>query len=121
MKKLIATALALAPALTLADSASAAAVPGQPSPWQLPIMLGIFVLIFWLMVWRPQSKRAKEHRNLLADLSKGDEVVTSAGIAGKVAKVTDDYVQVEVSANVVLTFQKQAISAILPKGTIKAI
>jgi preprotein translocase subunit YajC len=117
MKKLIALAIALAPALTLAAPNAAA----QPSPWQLPIMLGIFFVIFWLMVWRPQSKRAKEHKNLLSELSKGDEVVTNAGIAGKVTKVTDDYIQVEVADNTVLTFQKQAIAATLPKGTIKAI
>lgn len=117
MKKLIALILAAAPALTLAAPAGAA----QPSPWQLPIMLGIFFVIFWLMVWRPQSKRAKEHKNLLSELSAGDEVVTNAGIAGKVKKVTDDYVQVEVSNNVILSFQKQAIAATLPKGTIKAI
>jgi len=73
------------------------------------------------MVWRPQSKRAKEHKTLLSAISKGDEVVTTAGIAGKVTKVTDDYIQVEVAANVNLTFQKHAISATLPKGTIKAI
>jgi len=117
MKKLFALVLALAPALSLA----AAATPGKPSPWQLPIMLGIFFVIFWLMVWRPQSKRSKEHKNLLSAISKGDEVVTNAGIAGKVVKVTDDYIQVEVSANVTLNFQKQAIAATLPKGTIKAI
>lgn len=117
MKKLIAAALLLAPVAALAAPAGAA----QPSPWQLPIMLGIFFVIFWLMVWRPQSKRAKEHKNLLGALSSGDEVVTNAGIAGKVKKVTDDYVQVQVDDNVTLTFQKQAIAATLPKGTIKAI
>ncbi len=116
MKKLSAALLALTPAVSLAAPA-----PGQPSPWQLPIMLGIFFLIFWFMVWRPQSKRAKEHKNLMAALSKGDEVVTAAGITGKVTKVTDDYVQVEVANNVELTFQKQAITATLPKGTLKAI
>lgn len=117
MKKLVALAFALVPVVSMA----APAAQPQPSPWQLPIMLGIFFVIFWLMVWRPQSKRAKEHKSLLADLSKGDEVVTNAGIAGKVTKVTDDYIQVEVAANTVLTFQKQAIAATLPKGTIKAI
>lgn len=116
MKKLIAAAIALLPLAALAAPAAA-----QPSPWQLPIMLGIFFVIFWLMVWRPQSKRAKEHKALLAAISKGDEVVTNAGIAGKVMKVTDDYVQVEVAANTVLSFQKGAIVATLPKGTIKAI
>lgn len=116
MKKLFAALLAMTPALSLA-----AAPAGQPSPWQLPIMLGIFFLIFWLMVWRPQSKRAKEHKNLIANLGKGDEVVTAAGITGKVTKVTDDYIQVEVANNVELTFQKQSITATLPKGTLKAI
>lgn len=116
MKKLIALALSTAPVAALAAPAA-----GAPSPWQLPIMLVAFFGIFWLMVWRPQSKRAKEHKNLISALSKGDEVLTSAGIAGKVTKVTDDYVQVEVAANTVLTFQKNAITATLPKGTIKAI
>jgi preprotein translocase subunit YajC len=116
MKKLFAALLALTPAISLAAPAG-----GQPSPWQLPIMLGIFFLIFWFMVWRPQSKRAKEHKNLVASLSKGDEVVTAAGMAGKVTKVTDDYVMVEVAEKVELTFQKTAISATLPKGTLKAI
>jgi len=117
MKKLVALALALAPIAALAAPA------GQPAqaPWSLPLMLGICFVIFWLMVFRPQSKRAKEHKTLLSAISKGDEVVTTAGIAGKVTKVTDDYIQVEVAANVNLTFQKHAISATLPKGTIKAI
>ncbi len=116
MKTLIALIFALAPVAAMASPAAAA-----PSPFQLPIMLGIFFVIFWLMVWRPQSKRAKEQKQLLGDLSKGDEVVTTAGITGKITKVTDGYVMVEVSGNVVLTFQKQAISATLPKGTLKAI
>lgn len=116
MKNLIALALATAPAAVLAAPAGAA-----PSPLQLPIMLAAFFLIFWLMVWRPQSKRAKAHKNLIAELSKGDEVLTNAGIAGKVMKVTDDYIQVEVAENTVLSFQKSAIAAALPKGTIKAI
>lgn len=69
----------------------------------------------------PQAKRAKEHKNLVAGLQKGDEVVTSGGIAGKVTKVADDFVVIEVSDNVELKFQKVAIAATLPKGTLKAI
>ena len=80
-----------------------------------------FLVIFYLMIWRPQAKRAKEHKNLLASLQKGDEVVTSGGIAGKVSKVADDFVVIEVSDSVELKFQKQAIAATLPKGTLKAI
>src|SRR5690606_9724844 len=63
--------------------AQAAGAP-QPSPWQLPIMLVIFFAIFWLFIIRPQSKRAKEHREMIAALAKGDEIVTSGGIAGRV-------------------------------------
>ncbi len=117
MKKLIAFVLTLAPVVAMA----APAASPTPSPWQLPIMLGLFFVIFWFMVWRPQSKRTKEHKALIAGISKGDEVVTTSGMAGKVIKVTDDYVQVEVAPEVVLTFQKHSISATLPKGTIKAI
>ena len=79
------------------------------------------IVLFYFMMIRPQAKRAKEHKNLLGGLQKGDEVVTSGGIAGKVTKVTDDFVVIEVSDNVELRFQKQAIAATLPKGTLKAI
>jgi preprotein translocase subunit YajC len=85
------------------------------------LMLVGFVVIFYLMIWRPQSKRAKEHKNLLAGLQKGDEVVTGGGMTGKVTKVADDFVVLEVADNVELKFQKAAIVATLPKGTLKAI
>ena len=80
-----------------------------------------FLVIFYLMIWRPQAKRAKEHKNLIGNLQKGDEVVTSGGIAGKVTKVSDDFVVIEVSDTVELKIQKVAIAATLPKGTLKAI
>jgi preprotein translocase subunit YajC len=73
------------------------------------------------MIWRPQAKRAKEHKNLLGSLQKGDEVVTSGGIAGKVVKVADDFVVIEASDTVELKIQKMAVAAVLPKGTLKAI
>ncbi|CAE6949202.1 MULTISPECIES: preprotein translocase subunit YajC [Pseudomonas] len=100
-----------------ADTA-AAAPAGSGFEW---VFLIGFLVIFYLMIWRPQAKRAKEHKNLLGGLQKGDEVVTSGGIAGKVSKVTDDFVVIEVSDTVELKFQKQAIAATLPKGTLKAI
>lgn len=102
-----------------AQAAPGAAAPG--SDMMGILMLVGFVVIFYLMIWRPQAKRAKEHKNLLGSLQKGDEVVTSGGIAGKVSKVTDDFVVIEVSDTVELKFQKQAIAATLPKGTLKAI
>ena len=67
------------------------------------------------------AKRAKEQKNLLSSLQKGDEVVTTGGIAGKITKVADDFVVLEVSDTVEMKFQKGAIAATLPKGTLKAI
>ncbi len=104
--------------MAYADTATNAA-PG--SEYLQFILLGGFLVVFYLMVWRPQSKRAKDHRNLVGGLQKGDEVVTSGGIAGKVTKVADDFIMVEVSEKVELRFQKQAIVAALPKGTLKAL
>ncbi|WP_313474707.1 preprotein translocase subunit YajC [Stutzerimonas kunmingensis] len=101
-----------------AQEAAAAGPAGTGFEW---VFLVGFLVIFYLMIWRPQSKRAKEHKNLIAGLQKGDEVVTSGGIAGKVTKVADDFVVIEVSDNVELKFQKVAIAATLPKGTLKAI
>ncbi|MCK5893868.1 MAG: preprotein translocase subunit YajC [Endozoicomonadaceae bacterium] len=85
------------------------------------MMLGVFFLIFWLLIWRPQNKRAKEHKSLMNDLSKGDEVATSGGILGRIVSVTDDYVTLQVTHNMELSFQKSSVVAALPKGTIKAI
>ena len=101
-----------------AAPAAAAAPAGSGFEW---VFLVGFVVIFYLMIWRPQAKRAKEHKNLIGGLQKGDEVVTSGGIAGKVVKVSDEFVVIEVSDTVELKMQKGAIAAALPKGTLKAI
>ena len=104
-----------------ADAAAPAAAAGPAgSGFEWVFLIG-FLVIFYLMIWRPQAKRAKEHKNLLGGLQKGDEVATAGGIIGKVTKVTDDFVVVEISDNVELKFQKQAIAATLPKGTLKSI
>jgi preprotein translocase subunit YajC len=82
----------------------------------LPIVL-MFVILYFLMI-RPQMKKAKEHKQMLEALQKGDEVV-AVGIMGKITKITDSYVSLEVADNVVIQVQKQAITVLLPKGTIK--
>ncbi|MCX4025574.1 preprotein translocase subunit YajC [Endozoicomonas sp. SM1973] len=84
-------------------------------------MLVLMVAVFYFLLIRPQKKRMKEHQQLVENLNKGDEVVTNGGIVGKVTKVSEQFVTLQVSNNVELNFQKQAISAVLPKGTIKAI
>ncbi|WP_137885010.1 preprotein translocase subunit YajC [Pseudomonas sp. 2FE] len=103
-----------------ADVAAPVAAAAAPDYMSFVFLAG-FLVIFYLMIWRPQAKRAKEHKSLMGNLQKGDEVVTSGGIAGKINKVTDDFVVIEVSDTVELKIQKAAIAATLPKGTLKAI
>ena len=84
----------------------------------LPLIL-MFVLLYFLMI-RPQTKRAKEHRTMLAGLQKGDEVVTAGGTLGKVTKVGDNFVSVEIAPNIEIQVQRPSITTLLPKGTIKS-
>ncbi len=79
------------------------------------------VAVFYFLVLRPQSKRAKEHKSMMAALQRGDEVVTMGGEVGSITKVFEDYVSVELAENLEVTVQKSAIQTVLPKGTIKAI
>ncbi|KAF3997401.1 preprotein translocase subunit YajC [Glaciimonas immobilis] len=85
----------------------------------LPIIL-MFVVLYFLMI-RPQMKRQKEQKSMMDALGKGDEVVTSGGILGKVSKVADGYVTLEIAAGTEVTLQKSAVTTLLPKGTIKAL
>ncbi|MCE4062449.1 MULTISPECIES: preprotein translocase subunit YajC [Pandoraea] len=85
----------------------------------LPLVL-MFVVLYFIMI-RPQMKRQKETRNMLAALAKGDEVVTSGGLAGRISKVGETFVTVEIADNVEINVQKGAITTLLPKGTIKAL
>ena len=100
--------------------AEGAAVAPDSGIFQVLFLVG-FAVIFYFFMWRPQSKRAKEHKELLTSLSKGDEVITAGGILGKVVNLNDDYIVLEVGESTQLTFQKTHISAALPKGTINSI
>lgn len=96
----------------------------QSGPGGFPmdfIFLAAMVAVFYFLLIRPQAKRAKEHRELVAALAVGDEVVTSGGILGKVKKVDEHYAVVELDNNVEIKVQKTAVQATLPKGTIKSI
>jgi preprotein translocase subunit YajC len=92
-----------------------------PNPLINFLFLGGFIVIFYFLIWRPQSKRAKEQKALIEALGMGDEVMTSAGILGKITKLDDLYVTVQVADKVELKMQKGSIAAVLPKGTIKSI
>ena len=104
---------------TAAYAADAGAAPG-PGYMDLLLLVG-FVGIFYFLLWRPQSKRRKEQQTLIAGLAKGDEVVTVGGIVGRIAKVEDDFVKLQISNDVELRVQKSAIGATLPKGTLKSL
>ncbi len=85
----------------------------------LPIIL-MFVVLYFLMI-RPQMKRQKEQKSMMEALAKGDEVVTAGGILGRITKVTDAYVTVDVADGTEVVVQKAAVTTLLPKGTIKSL
>jgi len=91
--------------------------------FEMLIMLGVFGLIFYFMLYRPQAKRVKDHKNLVSSLSKGDEVLTQGGMLGKIVKVSDekDFIEIALNDSTNIVVQKSAVSAVLPKGTMKAI
>jgi preprotein translocase subunit YajC len=96
--------------------------PAQgPSAIMQVLFLGGFVLIFYFLVWRPQSKRAKEHRELVGGLSKGDEVIVNGGLAGRIVRLKDDFIVLEVADKVEVKVQKLSVTTALPKGTLKEI
>jgi preprotein translocase subunit YajC len=95
---------------------------GSPTSaiFQMVFLGGLFVVFYFLAI-RPQRKRQKEHADMVAALAKGDEVVTTSGILGKVLKVEEDFLLLQVADNVELKFQKVSVHAVLPKGTLKSI
>jgi preprotein translocase subunit YajC len=104
-------------------AAQAAADPAGGLMGMLPIIL-MFIVLWFLMI-RPQMKKAKEHNKMVSELQKGDEVVTQGGIVGRIVKVGESFVTIEVGtlkdAPVEVNVQKQAIGALLPKGTLKSL
>lgn len=102
-----------------ADTTSVA--PQAGGGLSLMIMLGLLLVFMYFMTIRPQAKRAKEHRNLLNSLAKGDEVVTVGGILGKIEKINDSYIVLSLADEVKIIVQKNSISSALPKGTLKSI
>ncbi len=102
-------------------AANAQAAAKQPDPFMSFLPLIIIFVLFYFMLIRPQMKRAKEQRKMTEGLQKGDEVVTASGQVGKVAKVGEQYVSLEIAEGVITHVQKQSVQTLLPKGTIKGI
>ncbi len=99
--------------------AQAAAPAGGDIMSMLPIIL-MFVVLYFVMI-RPQMKRAKEHKAMVEALQKGDEVIAAGGVLGKVIKVADNYVTMEIADKIEIKVQRPAVQLVLPKGTIKGV
>ena len=104
------------------DTAAYAAEAGSSGPGSMDLLLLVgFVAIFYFLLWRPQSKRRKEHQSLMTSLEKGDEVVTSGGIVGQITMIEDDFIGLKVAENIEFRVQKSSVGATLPKGTLKSL
>ena len=103
--------------------AQSAGGSAQGGGLEMLIMLGVFGLIFYFLLYRPQAKRVKQHKELVSSLSKGDEVLTQGGMVGRITKVSDDkdFIVIALTEEMEVTVQKTAVSAVLPKGTMKSI
>ncbi|MCG3729270.1 preprotein translocase subunit YajC [Vibrio cincinnatiensis] len=106
---------------------SVAHAAGEGAPqgggFEMLIMLGMFAVIFYFMIYRPQSKRVKEHKSLMASMAKGDEVLTSGGLVGKITKIADDndFISIELNHANEVVIKKDFVTAVLPKGTLKSL
>lgn len=105
----------------ISDAMAQAAPAQQGSPMSTLIFFGLLFGLMYFLIIRPQNKRAKQLREMQSGISVGDEIATNGGIVGKVTKVDDQYVTVEVADGTSIVFQKHAIVTMLPKGTLKTL
>ena len=108
--------------LFIADAAAQAQTAAPPGGGMMQIVMlgGLFAVMYFLLI-RPQKKRQKEHQQLIEAVAKGDEVVLTSGMLGKVIEVGEIYLTIDVGSDVKLKFQKASVHAVLPKGTIKSL
>jgi preprotein translocase subunit YajC len=106
--------------ISVAHAADTAQVvqPGVGMPQML--VMGAFAIVFYFLMIRPQAKRAKQHRNLITNLTLGDEVVAGGGILGKITKLDDSFLTLQVGDNTQFKVQRVSVVAVMPKGTLKA-
>ena len=97
-----------------------AAGAAQPNPLMQMLPLVLIFVVFYFLLIRPQTKRAKEHRAMVAALAVGDEVVTGGGLLGKVTEVSDQFLTVEIADGVAVKIQRRTVQSVLPKGTLKS-
>lgn len=106
----------------ISDAIAAAAPAAQPQADGFSfLMIAAILVLGYFMLVRPQNKRAKEQRDLLGRLKKGDEIITAGGILGKIVNLEGQYIKVSLAEGVEINLQKSAISSVLPKGTLKSL
>lgn len=106
----------------IADAwAAAAPAAGQGDMLQSMLPFILILPLFYFLLIRPQTKRAKEHKQMLGSLAKGDEVVTNGGLLGRVTEVGENFIAMEIADGIQVKVQKLAVAALMPKGTIKAL
>jgi preprotein translocase subunit YajC len=101
--------------------AQAPASGGGGDPMSLTIMMVLMFVVLWFVMVRPQMKRAKEHKALVEGLQKGDEIVAGGGMIGRITKVSDAYITLEIAENTEIVVQRTAVQTVLPKGTLKSL
>jgi preprotein translocase subunit YajC len=99
--------------------AHAAGAPAGGSPMSMFIMMGLFVVVFYFLLIRPQQKKQKEHQAMLGKLAAGDEVVTAGGILGRIVEISDNFITLEIADNVRIKVQRFQVTTLVPKGTLK--
>lgn len=102
------------------EDAWAQGAASQSDPWLSMLPLVVIFVVFYFLLIRPQQKRQKEHREMVAALAVGDEIATAGGLLGKVIDVKDNFVKLEIANGVQVLIQRHTIGAVLPKGTIKS-
>jgi len=107
-------------AIAATATTTTAAPAQQGGMGSMLFLVGIFVAMYFLLI-RPQSKRAKEHQRLVSTLNKGDEIITTGGIVGKVVNLTDEFISLAITDDITIALQRQAVAKTLPKGTMKSI
>jgi preprotein translocase subunit YajC len=99
--------------------AQTGAAPASGSPMGMFIMMGLFVVIFYFLLIRPQQKKQKEHQAMLSKLAAGDEIVTAGGILGRIVEIGDNFITLEIADNVRIKVQRFQVTTLVPKGTLK--
>jgi preprotein translocase subunit YajC len=101
------------------QNAWAEAAPAADAGFINLMMLIVLFVVFYFLLIRPQTKRAKEHKQMVESLSKGDEVITNGGMLGKIINLGDNFVMLEIATNTHVKLQRQAVATVVPKGTMK--